>query len=104
MKKLIALLLVWAWVLMPSVMAASSWTMENSYTDKATAKFEFGFTNVLLGWTDLIREPINQDNLAYGIGKGLSDAVLNTVGGVLHLGTFFIPVDIPLPDNGVQLD
>ena len=38
------------------------------------------------------------------LDKGVSDFVTNTVGGVLHLVTFPITgLDVPLPDNGVQL-
>ncbi len=104
MKKLLGMLLVALILLAPAtVLAASPWTTEPDYAAKSVAKFEFGFKNLLLGWTDIMREPGNSDNLARGIGKGVLDAILNTAGGAVHFLTFFIPVDVPLPDNGVQL-
>ena len=71
-------------------------------------QLQFGLKNVLLGWLDLFQEPhhyaVEHKNVFSGIGKGLLDTLSNEVGGALHTVTFFIPqIDIPLPENGVDL-
>jgi len=91
-----------------SAFAASPWTEETTYGEQAKAKLAFGVKNLLLGWTDLFSEPeqyhADGRNVFAGIGKGMVDLVTNSVGGILHIVTFPITsLDIPLPDNGVQL-
>jgi len=87
---------------------ASPWAAETAYSDKMAGKFTFGLTNTMLGWTDIFVEPNryhNEDrNVWAGVGRGLVDAVANTAGGAFHLVTFMIPVDFPLPDNGVDIE
>ena len=86
--------------------AASPWTTETGYKNQVVGKLGFGVKNLLLGWVDLFKEPANagSGHLAKGISKGVVDLVCNEVGGALHTVTFFLPqVDVPLPDNGVQL-
>jgi hypothetical protein len=110
MKKMIVLVLLAAMFLAPAaVFAASPWTEEETYSKRIAGKLHFGLMNTLLGWTDLIWEPIRGgkqcescDNVWKGLGKGLTDAFVNEVGGAIHLITFPIVVDVPLPDNGVQ--
>ena len=111
MKKTIVLLLLAAMFLSPAVVfAASPWTEETTYGDKVSEKLQFGLTNTLLGWTDLFFEPIRSskkcescDSLWTGLGKGITDSVVNEVGGAVHLLTFpLVFVDLPLPDDGVQ--
>lgn len=110
MKKMIVLLLLAAMCVMPVVgFAASPWTEEDTYGEKVSGKLQFGLVNTLLGWTDLIFEPIRGakkcsscDSVWTGLGKGLGDAIVNEVGGAIHLITFPLVVDVPLPDNGVQ--
>ena len=87
---------------------ASPWTSEMGYGPQAMGKLKFGLKNLLLGWTDLVVEPKEAanagENLLVGIGHGVKDAVENTLGGVVHTATFFLPqVDAPLPEGGVQL-
>lgn len=99
----VALALVFA----PSLAsAASPWTEKTTYGEKTEGKLVFGVTNALLGWTDLFVEPNRYHNegknVWAGLGKGLVDGVLNEVGGAFHLVTFMIPVDFPLPENGVD--
>jgi len=107
--KMMTLVLVSSLVVTPSVVfAASPWMAETAYSEKIGGKFTFGLTNTLLGWTQLFSEPIryqNDDkNVWSGMGKGLVDSIANTAGGVFHLSTFVIPVDFPLPDNGVPIE
>jgi len=95
---------------MPAVgLAASPWTEADTYGDKISGKLQFGLKNTLLGWTDLFFEPIRAskkcescDSVWTGVGKGLTDAIVNEVGGAIHLVTFPLVVDVPLPDDGVQ--
>ena len=87
---------------------SSPWTSEVGYSNRAIGKLGFGLKNTLLGWTDLFVEPkeaLNSGgNFFVGLGAGVKDAVLNTLGGALHLVTFPIPqIDVPLPEGGVQL-
>lgn len=87
--------------------AASPWMNGKTYAERISGKFQFGLKNTLLGWVDLFYEP-NQavnagTNVWAGVGKGLVDSLVNTVGGAFHLVTFPIPADFPLPENGVQL-
>ena len=88
--------------------AASSWASGATYSDKAVGKLAFGLRNVLAGWTELFRDPIEAGksggNVLVGIGRGVWDAVGQTVGGAAHAVTFFIPqIDIPLPKGGTDL-
>jgi len=88
--------------------AASPWADESTYGDKAVAKLKYGLTNALLGWTSLVREPIQAsqagENVLVGLGRGVWDAVGQTVGGVAHAVTFLIPqIDIPLPEGGTDV-
>ena len=109
MKKAIGVVLILMVMLTPALaFAASPWTEANTYSDKAYEKLAFGVKNTLLGWTDLFYEPYRYDvegnNVWAGMGKGLFDAVINTAGGAVHAVTFLIPVDVPLPENGVNYD
>ena len=108
MKKAVGIMLIVMLALTPTLaFAASPWTQGANYSERVGQKLQFGLTNTLLGWVDLFVEPNKAasagGNTWAGVGKGLTDSVLNTVGGALHLVTFPIPVDIPLPDDGVQL-
>ena len=111
MKKAMAvILLILAVLFIPSVTfaaTASPWTKETTYGGKLTGKLDFGFRNTLGGWTELITEPREYHKekkcAVTGFGEGLYNAVGDTIGGILHLATFPIPVDIPLPEGGVDL-
>jgi hypothetical protein len=88
--------------------AASSWADGATWGEKATGKLKYGLTNTLLGWTSLFREPVQAsqagENVFVGIGRGVWNAVGQTVGGVAHAVTFPIPqIDIPLPEGGTDL-
>ncbi len=87
---------------------ASPWTNEMGYSSRAFGKLGFGLKNLLLGWTDLFVEPKEAmdggENVLKGIGVGVKDAVENTLGGAVHIVTFFLPqIDAPLPEGGTQV-
>ena len=88
--------------------AASPWADGATWGEKATGKLKYGLTNTLLGWTSLFREPVQAsqagENVFVGIGRGVWNAVGQTVGGALHAVTFPIPqIDVPLPEGGTDL-
>ncbi len=108
MKKVLGSLLILAVMLTPALaFAASPWTEKATYSERVGAKLEFGVKNTLLGWVDLFYEPnkaiTDKGNVWGGLGKGIVDSLINTAGGAVHAVTFLIPVDLPLPDNGVDL-
>ena len=110
MKKAIVFLVLLAVLLAPALSyAASPWMDEETYGEKVSGKLQFGLKNTLLGWTDLFFEPIRAskkcescDSFWTGLAKGVTDSLVNEVGGAIHLLTFPLVVDVPLPDNGVQ--
>jgi hypothetical protein len=111
MKKALMLLLVivvagWMPSMAGAEMAASPWTEETTYGGKVTGKLDFGVRNAFGGWTLIATEPYDhwkdKKNIAGGIGEGIFYGVVDTIGGVLHIATFPLPVDVPLPEGGVQ--
>lgn len=86
----------------------SPWKKEgDSYPVKMKNKFAYGFSNVLLGWTEIFQEPyeaVKEKKCPLtGFGRGLWNAVGDTVGGAVHLVTFWCPkTDIPLPEGGIK--
>ena len=107
MKKILSLVIVLSMILAPLAFAASPWTEEKTYGEKTVGKLEFGLTNTLLGWTKVFTTPndyANEGKNAWaGVGQGLVDSVVVTCIGAVQLLTFAIPVDIPIPGNGVDL-
>ena len=101
MKKAICLVIVLAIMLSPAMAFAG-----HNFSHKANDRLMFGLKNVAFGWTDLFVEPPQHERFMLGMGKGLSDTVLNTVGGAMHVGTFLVPqMDLPdLPEGGVDMD
>ena len=88
--------------------AASPWADEATYGAQVGGKLKYGLKNTLLGWTSLIRTPVESvqsgENILVGIGRGVWNGVGQTVGGVLHLVTFPLPqIDVPLPEGGTDL-
>ena len=108
MKKVIVLMLLVILAAPALGFAASPWTTETTYGDKTYGKLVFGVKNVLLGAFDLFYEPhaaqVAGKNGWSGVPKGIVDSILNVAGGAIHLVTFPIPVDVPLPDNGVNFE
>ena len=88
--------------------AASPWASESTWSQQATGKLKYGLTNALLGWTSLFRTPMKThtdgENVLVGIGKGVWNAVGQTLGGIAHVVTFPIPaIDVPLPQGGTDV-
>lgn len=106
MKKLLAILIMLGVMFAPAAMAQSPWMDSKTYSEKVTGKLSFGFKNLALGWTEIFYQPhavaVDGKNGWTGLGKGLVYALADTVGGAVHLVTFLVPVDVPLPDNGVN--
>ena len=82
----------------------SPWTKETTSFEKSINKLGFGLLNGLTGWTALFFEPMREENKFTGIVKGSWRTITNTVGGALHILTFPVPIDIPLPDGGVNFE
>ena len=108
MKKTLKIALVVLMVIaLPSMAFASPWVDKPTYGEKVTGKLTYGLKNTLLGWTELFKQPMDhtKDPMDFfkGIGKGIYNTVIYTVGGVLHTVTFPITsFDIPIPDDGVK--
>ena len=113
-KRMGILVVVAALVAAPSLAFAgdmaggSPWAQETGYANQVKGKLVYGVKNVLLGWTELFSQPYedaqNGENILVGIGKGVWNAVGQTVGGALHAVTFPIPaIDVPLPEGGTQV-
>jgi hypothetical protein len=110
MKKMFMLLLLLTMLLSPALgFADSPWTEKPTYNSEVAGKLQLGLRNTFLGWTDLFIEPIHAsrrceqgENVVTGIGKGVMDALYNTVGGAIQLVTFPLIADVPLPEDGVQ--
>ena len=66
-----------------------------SYPDKAGHTLLRGVTNVLFGWTELIREPAQEaragGNVFVGILQGAGQSVRRTAAGAGELLTFWTP-------------
>lgn len=88
--------------------AASDWASGATWGEQATGKLKYGLKNTLLGWTSLFREPMQAsqagENVFVGIGRGVWNAVGQTVGGAAHAVTFPLTmIDIPLPEGGTDV-
>lgn len=108
MKKIISLAVLLTMLLAPAAFAAASpWTEEKTYTDKVVGKLGYGLTNGVLGWSKLFSTPSEYSsagkNVWAGMGQGLVDTVMTTVLGAVHLVTFPVPVDVPIP-SPVDID
>ena len=86
---------------------ASPWTTETGWSHKAGKKLEFGATNLFFGWTEIFSQPASHTGSAQeflkAVGQGLANAVVYTLGGALHVITFPVPVDVPIPNGGVKV-
>ncbi len=106
-KKILAVMLMMVLAQPAGVFAASPWTSAESYGDKVTGKLDFGLKNLLGGWTELYTEPADawnakDESVPVAMGRGIANAVVYTIGGLIHTATFLIPVDVPIPNNGLE--
>lgn len=107
MKKIMSFVVILSMLFTPLAFSASPWTEQKGYGSQIWGKFQFGLTNSLLGWTELLSTPVRyaneNKNIWEGVGQGIVDAVTNTTGGLFQLASFPIPVDFALPHDGVDL-
>ncbi len=82
----------------------SPWTYKSAYADKIIYKLGFGLTNGLTGWTSFFFSPARENNFFAGLLKGMWETIANTAGGAVHIVTFPVPLDVPLPDGGVSFN
>jgi hypothetical protein len=87
----------------------------DSYWSRISDKFSFGVINFILGWTEIITEPVDhyQDHAGeksrfahafVGVGEGMLNGILDTGGGALNAVTAPFPqFRIPLPENGIDV-
>jgi hypothetical protein len=110
-KKILFCLSVFAFLATPLALAgepkqASPWTSATTNGERMKSKLEFGFKNALTGWTEIFSEPVDawqeKGNVLKGLGRGLCNAVHDTVGGILHIVTFPLKADIQLPEGGTN--
>lgn len=103
MKKIMSLVVILSMLVMPLAFAASPWTEEKTYGEKAVGKLGYGLTNTLLGWTKIFSTPNDYStegkNVWAGVGQGFIDAGVTTVLGAVQLVTFPIAADIPIPSD-----
>jgi len=85
-----------------SFVQAPAFAVEAEYHKTVSNNLNSGLQNLLLGWTEIIMQPINDPAVLPGFLKGPLYAVIVTIGGALKIATFAIPIDIPLPDGGVN--
>ena len=85
--------------------AASPWMKEQDYGGKVWGKFCFGAKNSLLGWMTPWAEAKNPKYPSQwaGYSAGVGEGLIYTVGGMIHLVTFFIPVDFPDMGYGLPI-
>ena len=66
-----------------------------SYPSKAGYTLVRGAANTLLGWTELIRQPVSEvkggGNVFTGLAKGVGEGVKRTLGGAAEVVTFWTP-------------
>ena len=66
-----------------------------AYSTKAGATLDRGTANAVLGWTELISQPVHEvrsgGNVFVGISKGVGQTVKRTLAGVGEVLTFWTP-------------
>ena len=66
-----------------------------SYSSKAGTMLVRGASNTVLGWTELISQPVHEvksgGNVFVGIGNGIGQTVTRTLAGVGEVLTFWTP-------------
>lgn len=84
------------------------WTQREGYWAKFGGKFEYGAINMLGGWTEIVTTPMEyadeDKSVLAGILVGIGEGFVYTGGGILNFFTSPIPVNIPIPNNGVDME
>ena len=83
---------------------ASAWTRQKTYGAKMIGKLGFGLLNFFTGWDALFLEPSHEGKFFKGLAQGIFYTIAYEAGGAIHAVTFFIPVDLPLPQGGVHFE
>ncbi len=87
---------------------ASAWkSSKGSKGEVAKEKLLFGLKNTFLGWTEILTETYDGfkkegKEAPWAFIKGIANAVLDTAGGILHVVTFPLSIDVPLPEGGTD--
>ncbi len=100
MKKVLALMVAIMMFAAPVVFAGNMGVCDNvksdAYVTAAGAKMARGLGNTLLGWTELFRQPIVNENKWEGAAKAPVYAIGRTVAGALEAVTSLVPkADVP---------
>lgn len=102
MKKIIVLMLIMVIACSPMSFAMCPFceqAQSDSYVKGAVGKLGRGLSNTALGWIELFRQPMINENKWEGVGKGFVHTLGRTASGILEVVTFLIPqAEIPLPD------
>ena len=111
-KKILLCLAAFVFLAAPLALAMeakqpSPWTTQTTHKDRVIGKLDFGFKNGLTGWTEIFSEPYDawkeKSSVPHAIGRGIGNALYDTIGGALHLVTFPVDkVDIQLPEGGTD--
>ena len=107
MKKLLALVVVMLVAFAPLSFAGACPDPEayDNYGKAAGAKAVRGLSNAALGWVEILRQPVINENKWEGVSKGFVYAVARTGSGVLEAATFIIPqAKIPVPTPSCPLE
>jgi putative exosortase-associated protein (TIGR04073 family) len=108
MKKLLVLVVVMLVACAPLSFAACAIcnaTASDSYGKAALGKLGRGVANAGLGWVELFRQPVLNENKWEGVGVGVVETLRRTGSGILEAVTFFIPqVEIPQLDPTCPLE
>ena len=88
-------------------MPSMHWNSED-YGNRVANKLGVGASNLLLGWTELVTQPVTHhasgQELAQSLGRGLVNALGDTGGGALQVITFAFPdINVPLPEGGIKI-
>lgn len=85
----------------------SSWTKERTYFERSIHKLGFGLTNVVKGgaepYVHMLKASESESESTWtGFIRGTAYGTADILGGAFHSLTFFLPVDIPLPEGGAH--
>lgn len=84
----------------------SPWTTEPTYFRRSTAKLGYGASNFVRGWGEpyihMIKAHEDGNNSLTALIRGGLYGLGDIAGGMFHGFTFFLPIDLPLPEGGAH--
>jgi putative exosortase-associated protein (TIGR04073 family) len=93
MKKVLVLLVAMLIAFAP--LSFANWACESAgsdiYLKAAGGKLLRGIGNAAFGWTELIRQPMIQENKWEGVSRGVGHAILRTLSGAVEAVTCLVP-------------